>query len=173
MASYSIIFKRGCQDFAAACLDSGINGLVLPDLPMEEAPAAVAVIQKCGLGTSLLVAPTTSAQRRKSIGELCDGFVYYVSVSGITGERNALPPNMMENLHELKKLTDKPICVGFGISTALQVRSLRKAADGIIVGSAIIRRIREELSRPGPDVPRAVGNFIADLSAGLKDQVQS
>ncbi len=171
MASYSIIFKLGCREFAAACLDSGINGLVLPDLPMEEAPAAVAVIQDCGLGTSLLVAPTTSVERRKSIGDLCDAFVYYVSVSGITGERKVLPENMAENLRELKEHTGKPVCVGFGISTAPQVRSLRKAADGIIVGSAIIRRIREELARPRPYVPRAVGDFIADLSAGLKDQV--
>ncbi len=168
MASYSIIFKRGCRDFAAACLDSGINGLVLPDLPMEEASAAVAVIQNCGLGTSLLVAPTTSTQRRKSIGELCDAFIYYVSVSGITGERNALPTNLPENLQQLKKLTQKPVCVGFGISTAQQVQGLREAADGIIVGSAVIRRIREQAARSKPDFPRAVGEFIADLATGLK-----
>lgn len=168
MASYSIIFKRGCQDFAAACLDSGINGLVLPDLPMEEAPAAVAVIQNCGLGTSLLVAPTTSTQRKKDIGGLCDAFIYYVSVSGITGERNALPTNMAENLQQLKHLTKKPICVGFGISTAAQVQSLRQAADGIIVGSAVIRHLREQAARSHPDFPQAVGDFIADLAAGLR-----
>jgi tryptophan synthase alpha chain len=171
MASYSIIFKRGCREFAAACLDSGINGLVLPDLPMEEAPAAVAVIQKCGLGTSLLVAPTTSAPRKKAIGDLCDAFIYYVSVSGITGERNALPTNMAENLQQLKKLTKKPICVGFGISTPAQVQSLRQAVDGIIVGSAVIRHLREQAARPQPDFPKAVGDFIADLASGLRDSV--
>lgn len=170
MASYSIIFKRGCEEFAAACVDSGINGLVLPDLPMEEAPAAVGVIQRCGLGTSLLVAPTTSAERRKTISELCDAFVYYVSVSGITGERNALPPKLVENLQELKKLTKKPVCVGFGISTAQQARSLREAADGIIVGSALIGHIRQESGRPKPNFPKAVGEFVGALAAGVRGE---
>lgn len=167
MASYSIIFKRGCREFAAACVDAGINGVVLPDLPMEEAPAVVEAIQGCGLGTSLLVAPTTSAQRRTSICDLCDAFVYYVSVTGITGERRQLPPELAENLRQLRAATKHPICVGFGISTAAQVRSLSGLADGIIVGSALIRRIGEEMRLPAPDFPKALGDFIGNLASGL------
>jgi tryptophan synthase alpha chain len=168
MASFSILFRYGTEDFAEACAYAGVDGLILPDLPLEEAPPVVRTIGIRGLAASLLIAPGTDPARRARIAELCTGFVYYLSVSGITGERSALPPDIVSNLAQLRKLTDRPVCVGFGISQPRQVRSLRGLADGVIVGSAIIRRLTEESARPEPDYAQAVREFSSALAVELR-----
>src|SRR5207302_560148 len=96
------------------------------------------------------VAPTTSAARRGEIVKLCSGFVYYLSISGITGERDRLPRDLEANVRQLKSITDRPVCVGFGINKAQHVKQLHGLADGAIVGSAFVRRIREHLNQ-GPE----------------------
>ncbi|MGN6368112.1 MAG: tryptophan synthase subunit alpha [Phycisphaerae bacterium] len=168
MVSFSIIFKRGTEEFAKACADSGVDGLILPDVPLEEAPAIVDAVREAGLRSTLLVAPTSPASRRAAIARLCDGFVYYLSVSGITGERRALPADVGPNVAELRKVTEVPICVGFGISTAEQVREVTQVADGAIVGSALIRRLTEVVEKPVADQCAAAGRFIKELAAGLR-----
>jgi len=173
MVSYSIIFKRGTREFAALCLENGLDGVVLPDIPLEEAPAIVDVLRNAGgpngggLRSVLLIAPTTPAARREAIAKLCDGFIYYLSVSGITGERKALPVDIAPNIAELRRITACPICVGFGISTAEQVREVTTLADGAIVGSAVIRRITENLSAPLDRQRDAVHAFLKNLATGL------
>lgn len=168
MASFSIIFKHGTDAFAADCAQAGIDGLILPDVPLEEAPAVVATLERHNLKSSLLIAPTTPADRREKIAVLCTGFIYYLSVTGITGERQSLPPDLPMNLKMLRTLTSQPICVGFGISRRDQVAEISRLADGVIVGSAIIKTISRELATAAPDVPAAVGAMAADLAAGLK-----
>jgi tryptophan synthase alpha chain len=169
MVSFSIIFKRGTQDFALLCAQQGLDGVILPDIPLEEAPAIVDVMRDAGLRTSLLVAPTTAPGRRQAIARLCNAFVYYLSVSGITGERKSLPTDIGPNVAALREACQVPICVGFGISTAAQVREVTRGAgaDGAIVGSAVIRRLTECAGRPVAEQGEAVRGFVADLAMGL------
>lgn len=167
MVSFSIIFKKGTEAFARACADNGIDGVILPDVPLEEAPAIVDVMREAGLRTSLLIAPTTPPPRRAAIGRLCDGFVYYLSVSGITGERKALPTDITPNVAAIRQITDVPVCVGFGISTPEQVREVTSVADGAIVGSAVIRRIAQKAAEGVDAQTRELQRFISELATGL------
>ncbi|HVS70225.1 MAG TPA: tryptophan synthase subunit alpha [Phycisphaerae bacterium] len=167
MVSFSIIFKRGTERFARQCAQAGADGLILPDVPLEEAPAIVAVLRENNLRTALLVAPTTPPERRAAIARLCDGFIYYLSVSGITGERKALPADIAPNVADLRRATDAPICVGFGISTAEQVREVTRVADGAIVGSALIRRLADKVEASPAEQAEAVRGFVAELATGL------
>jgi tryptophan synthase alpha chain len=169
MASFSIIFKRGTQAFAQRCAAAGLDGIILPDVPLEEAPAVTAAIRSEGLRSGLLVAPTTPSARRAAIAKLCDAFVYYLSVSGITGERKELPADIGPNVAQLRQETTAPICVGFGISTASQVRQVIRVADGAIVGSALIRRITQHDPATGP-LDKAIEAFVAELATGLLPQ---
>lgn len=171
MVSFSLIFKRGTAQFAAACAARGIDGVILPDIPLEEAPAIVDTFRAAGLRSILLVAPTTAPDRRAAIARLCDGFIYYLSVSGITGERKALPSDIGPNIAALRAITDTPICVGFGISTPEQVRQVTAAngadADGAIVGSALIRRLTDQLTATPAELAQTAESFTRQLAAGL------
>lgn len=166
MVSFSIIFKIGTREIARSFADAGFTGLVLPDLPVEEAPAVVSELTAAGLSACLLVAPTTPSPRRAQIIKLCTGFVYYLSVSGITGERSNLPPALAAQIAEVKRLSPRPVCVGFGISSPEHVRALVGKADGVIVGSALIRRIAGAVAKSEDPIAAAAG-FIGELSAAL------
>ncbi len=167
MPSFSIIFKRGTEAFAKRCAENGIDGIILPDVPLEEAPAVTAAIRAAGLRCALLVAPSTPPQRRAAIARLCDAFVYYLSVSGITGERKELPTDIAANVTALRAETTAPICVGFGISTAAHVRQVLAVADGAIVGSALIRHIGDLAPVTGPALEQAVESFVRELATGI------
>ena len=166
MVSFSIIFKWGTVRFAQACQQAGLDGVVLPDLPLEEAPAVVAAMHQAGLRSILLIAPGTDPERRAKIAQLCDGFVYYLSVAGITGERAELPPDIAQNVAALRQLTTVPVCVGFGISTPEHVRQVVALADGAIVGSALIRQITEKKLAPLPELAAHVEAFVRHLATG-------
>jgi tryptophan synthase alpha chain len=163
MVSYSIMYRQGIDRFSATLKDAGFDGLILPDLPPPEAEAVVGKVRAAGLDTILLVAPTTSAERRKEIGRLSSGFIYYLSLSGITGERAQLPPELSAGVANMKSLTDRPVCVGFGISRPEQMVELAKVADGAIVGSAVVRRIKENLDKGPASVSQAVATYCSDL----------
>ena len=113
--------------------------------------------------TILLVAPTTSPRRRAEIARLSTGFVYYLSVSGITGERSQLPADLSANVAALKKMTDVPVCVGFGISTAAHVLELSAIADGAIVGSAMVKRMKQHLDEGPEKIATAAGKYCREL----------
>jgi tryptophan synthase alpha chain len=163
MVSFSITYRYGVERFAATMKESGFDGLILPDLPPPEAEAVVGKIQAAGLDTILLVAPTTPRERRQEIARLSSGFIYYLSISGITGERNQLPPELAAGVANMKELTDRPVCVGFGISTPQHMTELARHADGAIVGSAVVRRMKEN-ETTGPDaIASAVGTYCKDL----------
>jgi tryptophan synthase alpha chain len=163
MVSYSIVYRFGLDRFLAECNAAGFNGLLLPDLPPPEAQAICKKVNAAGIDTVLLVAPTTTPQRRKEIADLCTGFIYYLSVSGITGERKELPADITQNLQNLRSLTDGPICVGFGISQPQHVAQLAPYADGAIVGAGFVRRITQHAGEGPQGAAKAAGAFCKEL----------
>src|SRR5579864_546520 len=141
MASYSLIFRKGQNAFLDRAIGAGFSGVIVPDLPVEEAGPLAKLAAAKDFRLILLVTPTTPPKRAERIVKLSTGFVYCVSVAGITGERDRLPDELLEQLRRLRTITDLPLCVGFGISKPAHVQMLREIADGIIVGSAIVRRL--------------------------------
>ena len=168
MVSYTIVYKCGIEGYLGRAKEAGLDGLIVPDLPVDEAAELSSTAEAHNLKTILLCAPSTHPQRRRHIAQVSTGFIYYISVMGITGARDRLPEDVQEHLRELKALTDKPICIGFGVSRPEQVRMLARIADGIIVGSAIVNLIAENSTRPREEIVRITGKFIADLMTGLK-----
>jgi tryptophan synthase alpha chain len=163
MLSYSIVFRYGIEQFVKDAKSAGFDGLILPDLPPPEAQRICGLVRAGGLDTILLVAPTTTPARRAEIAKLSSGFVYYLSVSGITGERDQLPTDLAENVRQLKGVTDLPVCVGFGISQARHVAQLAAVADGAIVGTAFVRRITAHRNEGPEAISRAVESYAKEL----------
>ncbi len=143
MVSYAIIFRVGLAKYIARAKAAGISGAIVPDLPVEESGVFAAMCREADFSLIQLITPTTPQARAIQIAKQTTGFIYYVSITGITGERTELPPQLVDNLTWLREQTDLPICVGFGISGPDQVEVLKPVADGLIVGSAIVRRIAE------------------------------
>jgi tryptophan synthase alpha chain len=163
MVSYSIVFRYGAARFLTNAKMSGFDGIIIPDLPPPEAQSVCAQVRSAGLDTILLVAPTTAPQRRAEIVSLSSGFIYYLSVSGITGERKELPADLRDNVASLKRQTDRPICVGFGIHKPEHVKQLAEIADGAIVGTAVVRRMKEHASEGPLQVASAAGAYCKEL----------
>ena len=138
----------------------------MADLPPEEAGQLAAEAEPAGLDLIHLVAPTSTPSRVRLIARRSRGFIYVVSVTGVTGERQEIPAGLAAQIRTLRLVTTKPVCVGFGISTPAQVAAIGRLADGAIVGSAIVRMIEERAG--SRTLVEDVGNFIAELKAGLK-----
>ncbi len=166
MVSYSLIYRRGLERFVADAGASGLDGLIVPDLPVEEAGPLTELSAGVGLSVIQLVAPTTPPGRRRLIAERASGFIYCISVVGTTGARSELPPELVSYLDDLRRLTEKPLAVGFGISRPQQAVSLAAHADGVIVGSAIVRLVEEHLEDPSAAVT-AVERFVGEMVEGL------
>jgi tryptophan synthase alpha chain len=143
MVSFSIVTRRGPEAFLRMAKESGFSGAIFPDLPLEESAALSEQAARHDFKLIHLVTPTTSPERAAQIVQRSTGFVYCVSVAGITGERAALPPELLEQLHWLHQQTSLPLCVGFGVSKPEHVRMLREHCDGIIVGSALVRQVEK------------------------------
>jgi tryptophan synthase alpha chain len=167
MVSYAIVYRHGLDQYVGDVQSRGLAGLIVPDLPVEESAALATICAANGVSLIQLVTPTTPRERQLRIAETSTGFLYYVSVAGITGERTQLPPELVENVGWLRTQTDLPICIGFGISTPQHVKLLAPVADGLIVGSAIVRRIAAAAERPRKDVLDDVGKYVAELLAAL------
>jgi tryptophan synthase alpha chain len=167
MASYSLIFRKGPEAFLSRAIQGGFSGAIVPDLPVEEAESLAKLAAAKEFRLILLVTPTTPPKRAERIVKLSTGFVYCVTVAGITGERDRLPDELYEQLRRLRTMTDLPLCVGFGISKPAHVQMLREIADGIIVGSAIVRRL--ESAKPD-NLGAAVGQ-IRELVRGLLESL--
>jgi tryptophan synthase alpha chain len=163
MVSYSIIFRYGTDRFLSDARSAGFAGIIVPDLPPPQAQPTCEKIRAAGLDTVLLIAPTTTPQRRREIARLCSGFVYYISISGITGARTDLPPELADNVRQLKTMTDRPVCVGFGISTRQHMLSLQNIADGAIVGSAIVKRMSDAADAGPQAIAEAVQQYCGEL----------
>ena len=166
MVSYAIIFRYGTEAFVKQASSSGLAGLIVPDLPGDEAITFAALMAREKLDLIQLIAPTTPPERAAKILERATGFVYCIAVSGTTGARKELAPHLAEMLKSLRSQTKLPLAVGFGISGPDQIEHLRDKADGVIVGSAIVKLL-EPLSATGVDtsaVIRSVGDFTRSLA---------
>jgi tryptophan synthase alpha chain len=168
MLSYSIVFRHGLEQYVADAKRAGVAGAIVPDLPIEEAGPLAEVCRREDFSLIQLITPTTPRDRALRIAERTTGFIYYVSVTGITGERTALPPEIIDNVAWLRGQTPLPICIGFGISRPEHVRTLLPVADGLIVGSAIVRRIAEAATRPREQVLDEIGDCAAELLAAME-----
>ena len=162
MTYYNPVLHFGLEPFCDACSEAGIDGLIIPDLPPDEATDLDASTKKHELDLIYLLAPTSTTERIRLVGEKSRGFIYLVSVTGVTGPRESLPGGLEDFVVRVKKETTQPLCVGFGISTPDQAYQVGKMADGVIVGSRLIQLIRDE------DTPyRQTRSFIRDLREAL------
>ena len=161
MTYYNPIFCFGQERFVKAASRCGVDGVIIPDLPPDEGRLFIRLANKYNLDVICFISPTTSEKRMKYISLASRGFIYYVSLTGVTGMRRKLPEGLIRNLKAVKRITDKPVCVGFGIFSASQIREIYKFADGVIVGSAIVRKIKDNLRRP--DLVLRVSNFVRGL----------
>jgi tryptophan synthase alpha chain len=146
MTYYNPVFSYGLTEFVAECARSGIDGLIIPDLPPEEGAELQAITQAAGLDLIYLLAPNSSEERIRLVAERSRGFIYLVSVTGVTGAREDLPANLAAFVTRVRKVADQPLCVGFGISHPEQARRIARLADGIIVGSRLIQLMAEDES---------------------------
>ena len=163
MVSYSIVFRHGVEAYLRAARRAGFDGMIVPDLPLDEAAGIEALAAAQGLCNILLIAPTSPPRRQVEIARHSRGFIYYMSVAGITGERKALAPETISAVAALRRQTETPVCVGFGISSPDMVRTVCEVADGAIVGSAIVHRITDARDRPRDELVEHVGRFVGEL----------
>ena len=146
MTYYNPVYNFGLDAFCHRCVEVGVSGLIVPDLPPEEGQALEIVADKSNLDLIYLLAPTSDEKRISLVAERSQGFIYLVSVTGVTGARDMLPDNLTAIVARVRNQTTKPLCIGFGISTAEQARQLARIADGVIVGSRIIQLIESDSS---------------------------
>ena len=146
LSYYNPIFRFGEGAFVREAKKSGIDGVIVPDLPLEEAVGLVRLGKRYDFPFIFLVTPTSTAKRRKAILRKARGFLYYVSVTGTTGLRKNLPPDLLQDVRRLKRMGPLPVCIGFGVSTPAVAHRLSRVSDGVIVGSALIQKL-EDLRR--------------------------
>lgn len=163
MTYYNPVFCYLKDKFIKDALKNGVDGIIIPDLPPEEDLSFVKDAARCGLDVICFLSPTSATKRVKFISKISKGFIYYVSLTGVTGARKTLSSDIRKNIKLIKKYTDKPVCVGFGVSTPIQVKEICKIADGVIVGSAIVKKIKDNLGKP--DLVKKVGSFIKGLTS--------
>jgi tryptophan synthase alpha chain len=166
MTYFNPVFCFGLKDFAEGCQKSGVDGVIIPDLPPEEAGLWISEARRMNLDTIFLVAPTSPPERIRLVSRCSRGFIYYVSVTGVTGTRENLPEEVGLAVKRIKEISQKPVAVGFGISSPEQAKRVSRFADGVIIGSAIVKIIGENLK--SPDMIDRVGDFVSSLTKALK-----
>ena len=171
MSYVNPLHRYGLDRVARDLARAGLAGLIVPDLPVDESGVLSRAARSAGLDLVCLAAPTSGPARLRRIARASRGFVYLVPLTGITGERTELPPDLVTLVRDLRAVTTKPVCVGFGISTPAQVRAVVHHADGAIVGSAIVRLV--ETLDGDPALVRKVGDFVAALKAATVAEVSA
>ncbi|MFC1991442.1 tryptophan synthase subunit alpha [Chloroflexota bacterium] len=161
MTYFNPVFSYGIEEFCNACNKSGVEGLIIPDLPPEEGSDLEEITRKQEIDLIYLLAPTSTEERLRLAAERSRGFVYLVSVTGITGARDRLPAGLEAFVAQVRTITDRPLCVGFGIATPEQASRVARIADGVIVGSRIIQLMEED------DSLVAVADFARELRQAL------
>ena len=164
MLYYNLVFAHGEEKFVRDAISAGVDGVIIPDLPPEEAGNISAMAEKASFDIIFLLAPTSSEDRIRLIVEKSAGFIYYVSLTGVTGARRDLDKGIESAIRKIKKMTDKPVCCGFGISGPEQAARVAGWADGVIVGSAIVGLI--EKSGKAVSVSKA-GRFVKGLKQAI------
>jgi len=169
MTYYNIILQYGLKRFTDDAVRAGIDGAIIPDLPPEEASEFVGYARDAGLATVFLLAPTSTEERIKKVTDTASGFVYYVSMTGITGARLANLQEIKGRIPQIQKYTDLPVAVGFGISGPDEARKISRWADGVIVGSALVRLIED--NRGKKQLLTRVTGFVTSLKKGINGLV--
>ncbi len=169
MVSYAIVLRIGLREYVQQARSAGVAGAIVPDLPVDEAAQFSGICREQDFSLIQLVTPTTSAERAVRIAATSTGFLYYVSVTGITGERTQLPPELVDNVARLRERIELPICIGFGIHHPDHVRLLAPVADGLIVGSAIVKRIAAASGEKRDAAIQGIGDYVAEMIAALPD----
>ncbi|MCZ6677647.1 MAG: tryptophan synthase subunit alpha [Candidatus Poribacteria bacterium] len=169
MTYYNPIFRMGESKFCKTASEAGVDGVIIPDLPPEEADTLLQIATAHNLATIFLVAPTSPPERLRRIASVSTGFIYCVSVTGVTGARTSLSAEIQPMVTELRKYTEKPLCVGFGVSTRAQADTVAQLADGVIVGSAIVNVIEAHLNDEVA-ILSGVKEFAAELAHGVKQR---
>jgi tryptophan synthase alpha chain len=160
---YNPVHSMGLPQFARRACEAGVDGALITDLTPESAGEYTMLMKKNELNTVYLTAPTTPDARIKKIARLCSGFVYYISTTGVTGMRTKLDATIAARVSHIKELTSLPVAVGFGVSTPEQVSKVAEVADGVVVGSAIVKKIEET----GGDI-KQVEQFVRSLVAPIR-----
>lgn len=163
---FNPIHARGVESFAEQAAASGVDGLLCVDLPPDEAEDVTPILHDRGLDTIFLLAPTSDKRRIQMVDRMSTGFVYYVSRTGVTGQRERLASNLLREAKKLRKKLSSPLAVGFGISTVDQVEQVAGVADAVVVGSALVEVV--ESRREDPHLATAVGDRIRELAAGVR-----
>ncbi|MDB4533838.1 tryptophan synthase subunit alpha [Vicingaceae bacterium] len=163
MVSFAIIYRHGVESFVESARAAGFSGAIVPDLPTEESTLVAEVFERNDFSLIPLITPAIPEARATAIAEKATGFIYYVSVTGITGERNEIPDSVVANVQRLKQLTQLPICIGFGISKPNHVEMLAPVADGLIVGSAIVRRIGDAKPNRYDETINEIKEYVTGL----------
>ncbi len=162
MLYYNLILHFGEEKFVKAAIACGVDGVIVPDLPVEEADTLIKFSRKVNLATIFFVTPTSSPERLKQSSKLSSGFVYYISRTGVTGANTELAANLGRQIKRIRKFTKSGVCVGFGINNPSQVKLINKVSDGAIVGSAVVKIILEE--RRENVIIRKISNFVRSLN---------
>jgi tryptophan synthase alpha chain len=171
MGYYNPIYVYGVDKFLIDITKAGVDGLIVVDLPPEEDDELCIPAMAAGINFIRLTTPTTDDQRAPAVFKHTSGFVYYVSVLGITGTKAPDLKSVKQNVERLKKHTSLPICVGFGVKTAEQARTIAKTADGVVVGSALVSAVADSLNKQGKataKTPSAVHKLVAEIAKGLR-----
>jgi tryptophan synthase alpha chain len=166
MTYYNLIFKYGEERFVHDAVSAGLDGTILPDLPPEEAGTLIPLAKREGLDSIFLLAPTSTDDRIKLVSKVSQGFIYYVSLTGVTGSKLSSQTSIKDALQKIKTVTDKPVAVGFGISTPDQAAQVAlSGADGVIVGSALVKVVEENIGNP--DLTAKVASAVKALKQGV------
>ncbi|MGA1844791.1 MAG: tryptophan synthase subunit alpha [bacterium] len=166
MSYYNPILHPGIENAVRMMTEAGVDGLICPDLPPEEGEELIALGRTHGMATVFFLAPTSTERRIRLVAERSTGFIYYVSVTGVTGARDDLPDAIREHLSLIRTMTDKPIAVGFGVSRPDQAARIAQWADGVIIGSAIIKILEEQDFSEG--AVQAVGEFASTIKRAME-----
>jgi len=166
MTYYNPVYRYGVKRFVKKAKNTGVDGVIIPDLPPEEADEIIKVGNQADFLPIFLLTPTSSADRVKLIAKKSRGFIYYVSLTGVTGVKDRLPNGLISDVKKIKRISKKPVCVGFGVSNTRQVRIISRVADGVIIGSAIIKIIEENIGKK--DLTKKVYNFVSKLVKAAK-----
>jgi len=166
MTYYNLLVRPGVADFCQRAKAAGVDGLIIPDVPLEEADELQEACRAVGLDLVQFVAPTSPEERVRRVAEAAAGFIYCVSLTGVTGARESLSTQFEGVLRAVKACTDTPVVVGFGVSTPDQVRQVAELADGVVVGSAIVRLCGQGL--PREELLAQVRSFAAELKSGTR-----